>query len=190
MTLFGLPDAATGSTRYAVEVPKLASLVLTHKLDGEVKGLDSFAGKHPPVAPLFYSFRLMVGIGLLMLGVSWVAWWQLRPQSRHAEPSPALTLALMAMTFSGWLAVVAGWYTTEVGRQPWLVVGVLTTAQAAGPVPAPAIALTLSTYVTLYLALTAAYVAAVFRLARKGAAVEPARHAARALPALRHLRSA
>ena len=187
MTVFGLPDAATGTTRYAIEVPKLASLVLTHKLDGEVKGLDAFAGKHPPVAPLFYSFRLMVGIGALMLAVSWVAWWQLRPKSRRTEPSPALTLALVAMTFSGWLAVVAGWYTTEIGRQPWLVYGVLTTAQAAGPVPAPTIALTLAIYVTLYLALTVAYVAAVFRLARKGAAIEPLRNATGTLRTLPRL---
>ena len=177
MTLFGLPDAATGSTRYAIEIPKLASLVLTHTLDGEVKGLDAFAGKHPPVAPLFFSFRLMVGIGLLMLVVSWVGWWQLRPNSRRAEPSPVLTGVLFAMTFSGWLAVVAGWYTTEIGRQPWLVYGVLTTAQAAGPVPAPKIALTLAIYLTLYLALTVAYVATVFRLARKGAAALPPRPA-------------
>ena len=187
MTLFGLPDAATGSTRYAIEVPKLASLVLTHKLDGEVKGLDAFAGKHPPVAPLFFSFRLMIGIGLLMLGVSWVAWWQLRPNSRRVEPSPALTGALLAMTFSGWLAVVAGWYTTEIGRQPWLVYGVLTTAQAAGPVPAPKIALTLAIYLTLYLALTVAYVATVFRLARKGAAAEPPRPVVGSLLAQRRL---
>ena len=177
MTLFGLPDAATGSTRYAIEIPKLASLVLTHTLDGEVKGLDAFAGKHPPVAPLFFSFRLMVGIGLLMLVVSWVGWWQLRPNSRRAEPSPVLTGVLFAMTFSGWLAVVAGWYTTEIGRQPWLVYGVLTTAQAAGPVPAPKIALTLVIYLTLYLALTVAYVATVFRLARRGAAALPPRPA-------------
>jgi cytochrome d ubiquinol oxidase subunit I len=190
MTLFGVPDAARGVTRHAIEVPKLASLVLTHRLDGEVKGLDAFAGEHPPVAPLFFSFRLMVGVGMLMLGVSWAAWWQLRPSSRRSEPSPALTWALFAMTFSGWLAVVAGWYTTEIGRQPWLVYGVLTTAQAAGTVPAPRIALTLSIYVTLYLALTAAYVATIFRLARKGAAVEPPRQAAGALPAQPHARPA
>ena len=175
MTLFGLPDAKSGVTRYAIEVPKLASLVLTHKLDGEVKGLDTFAGKHPPVAPLFFSFRLMVGMGLLMLGVSWAAWWQLRPNSRRSEPSPVLTWALLAMTFSGWIAVIAGWYTTEIGRQPWLVYGVLTTAQAVGPVPAPTIGLTLAIYLTLYVALTAAYVSVVFRLARKGAFVEPPR---------------
>ncbi|MBC7726325.1 MAG: cytochrome ubiquinol oxidase subunit I [Microbacteriaceae bacterium] len=186
MVLFGLPDAATQETRYAIEVPKLASLVLTHQLDGEVKGLDVFAGKHPPVAPIFYSFRVMVGVGLLMLAVSWVGWWQLRPGSKRPEPSSALTWTLLAMTFSGWLAVVAGWYTTEIGRQPWLVYGVLTTAQAAGPAPAPTIALTLSIYLTLYLALTAAYVAAVFRLARKGSAVEPLRQATGARPAPRH----
>ncbi len=92
--------------------------------------------------------------------------------------APLLTWALLAMTFSGWVAVVAGWYTTEIGRQPWLVFGVLKTAQAAGPVPAPAIGLTLAVYLTLYLLLTAAYVAALFRIARKGTAVDPPRGAA------------
>jgi cytochrome d ubiquinol oxidase subunit I len=183
MTLFGLPDETARETRFAVEVPKLASLVLTHKLDGEVKGLDAFAGQHPPVAPVFYSFRLMVGVGLLMLAVSWIGWWQLRPNSRRSEPSPLLTGALLAMAFSGWVAVLAGWYTTEIGRQPWLVYGVLTTAQAAGPVPAPTIALTLAIYVAMYLALAVAYVATVFRLARKVAAVEALRPATGALPA-------
>jgi cytochrome bd ubiquinol oxidase subunit I len=187
MVLFGLPDAAARETRYAIEVPKLASLVLTHKLDGEVKGLDAFAGQHPPVVPLFLSFRVMVGMGLLMLVVSWIGWWQLRPNSGRREPSPALTAVLLAMTFSGWLAVVAGWYTTEIGRQPWLVHGVLTTAQAAGPVPAPTIALTLAIYVTLYLALTAAYVVTVFRLARKDAAAEMPRPATGSVQALRRM---
>jgi cytochrome bd ubiquinol oxidase subunit I len=187
MTLFGLPDEAAQETRYAIEVPYLASLVLTHKLDGEVKGLDEFAGQHPPVAPVFFGFRLMVGIGLLMLCVSWIGWWQLRPNSRRPEPSPGLTGALLAMTFSGWLAVVAGWYTTEIGRQPWLVHGVLTTAQAAGPVPAPTIALTLTIYVALYLALTVAYVATVFRLARKAAAAELPRRATGSLQTLRRM---
>ncbi len=182
MTLFGLPDEAARETRFAIEVPKLASLVLTHKLDGEVKGLDAFDGKHPPVAPVFFSFRLMVGVGLLMLAVSWIGWWQLRPNSRRSVPSTLLTGALLAMAFSGWVAVLAGWYTTEIGRQPWLVHGVLTTAQAAGPVPAPTIALTLAVYVTMYLALAAAYVATVFRLARKVGAVDASDLATRALP--------
>ena len=183
MTLFGLPDEAAGETRFAIEVPKLASLVLTHELDGEVKGLDAFVGRHPPVAPVFLSFRLMVGVGLLMLAVSWTGWWQLRPNNRRSEPSPLLTGALLGMAFSGWVAVLAGWYTTEIGRQPWLVYGVLTTSQAAGAVPSPIIALTLAIYVTLYLALAVAYVATVFRLASKVAVVDALRPATAALPA-------
>jgi cytochrome d ubiquinol oxidase subunit I len=190
LVLFGLPDELARETRYAIEVPSLASLVLTHKLDGEVKGLDAFAGQHPPVAPLFFSFRVMVGIGLLMLVVSWVGWWQLRPNSRRLEPSPELTWALVAMSFSGWLAVVAGWYTTEIGRQPWLVYGVLTTAQAAGAVPAATIGLTLAVYLVLYVALTAAYVATIFRLARKVVSAGPHRPAPAALPAIRLVRTA
>ena len=190
MTLFGLPDAATRETRFALEVPKLASLVLTHKLDGEVQGLDAFVGRHPPVAPVFFSFRLMVGVGLLMLAVSWTGWWQLRPNSRRPEPSPLLTGALLAMAFSGWVAVLAGWYTTEIGRQPWLVYGLLTTAQAAGPVSAPTIALTLAIYVTLYLALAVAYVATVFRLARKVGEVDTPRRATGALSATARLDAA
>jgi cytochrome d ubiquinol oxidase subunit I len=125
----------------------------------------------------------MVGTGLLMLAVSWVGWWQLRPSRRRSEPSPLLTGALLAMAFSGWVAVLAGWYTTEIGRQPWLVYGVLTTAQAAGPAPAPTIALTLAIYVALYLALVVAYVATVFRLARKVAAVDAPRLVSGASPA-------
>jgi cytochrome d ubiquinol oxidase subunit I len=183
LVLFGLPDEAARETRFAIEIPRLASLVLTHRLDGEIKGLDAFAGQHPPVAPVFFSFRIMVGVGLLMLLVSWVGWWQLRPSSRRLEPSPGLTWALIAMSFSGWVAVVAGWYTTEIGRQPWLVQGVLSTAQAAGPVPASSIGLTLAVYLSLYIALTAAYVATIFHLARKGVPAEPPRTPAVALPA-------
>jgi cytochrome d ubiquinol oxidase subunit I len=190
LVLFGLPDEAARETRYAIEIPRLASLVLTHRLDGEIKGLDAFAGQHPPVAPVFFSFRIMVGIGLLMLLVSWVGWWQLRPNSRRLEPSPGLTWALLAMSFSGWVAVVAGWYTTEIGRQPWLVQGVLSTAQAAGPVPASSIGLTLAVYLALYIALTAAYVATIFHLARKGVPADPQRTPAVVLPARRGARPA
>ena len=164
LVLFGLPDEKTQQTRFAIEIPKLASLIVTHSLNGEIKGLDAFEGKHPPVAAVFYAFRVMVGMGMLMLAVSWLGWWQLR---RRAQPTPLLAKALLLMTFAGWVALVAGWYTTEVGRQPWLVHGLLTTAQAAGPVPASLIGLSLSMYLTLYLLLTAAYVAVVFRLARR-----------------------
>jgi len=162
--LFGLPDASTQSNDFEIAIPKLASLYLTHSMDGEIRGIDAFAGKHPPVAPLFYAFRIMVGVGLLMLVVSWSAAWQLR---RRGQPSRWMARALLAMTFSGWVALVAGWYVTEIGRQPYLVYGVLTTAQAASRVPAAMIGATLAMYLALYAALIAAYISVVFYLARK-----------------------
>lgn len=168
--LFGVPNASTQSNDYEIAIPKLASFYLTHDFDGEVKGLDAF-DVHPPVAPVFYAFRVMVGMGMLMLAVSWLAGWQLR---RRGAPSPLVARALVAMTFSGWIALVAGWYVTEIGRQPWLVHGVLTTAQAASDVPATMIGATLAMYLSLYLGLIVAYISVVFYLARKaGGAGEP-----------------
>jgi len=164
LRLFALPDERARTNHFEIKLPKMASLILTHELDGEIRGLDEFRGEHPPVAPVFFAFRLMVGVGVLMLVVSWWAVWRLR---RGAEPSPALLTALRAMTFSGWVAVVAGWYVTEIGRQPWLVHGVLTTAEAASTVPGAMIAFTLAMYLTLYVALALAYVSVVFYLARK-----------------------
>jgi cytochrome d ubiquinol oxidase subunit I len=161
--LFGVPDPATRSNRFEIAVPKLASLYLTHSFDGEVKGLDQF-DQHPPVLPVFFAFRLMVGVGLLMLAVSWVSAWRLRGNGSLPQ---WLARALVAMTFSGWVAVVAGWYVTEIGRQPWLVYGVLTTAQAASSVPARMIGSTLAMYLALYAFLIASYVGVVFYLARK-----------------------
>lgn len=165
--LFALPNAATRSNDYEIAIPKLASVYLTHEVDGEILGIDAFGDKHPPVAPLFFAFRIMVGVGLLMLAVSWLAAWQLR---RRGEPARWMARALVAMTFSGWVALVAGWYVTEIGRQPWLVQGVLTTAQAASKVPATMIGTTLAMYLSLYAALIAAYISVVYYLARKAGA--------------------
>ena len=163
--LFAVPDKATQSNKYEIAIPKLASLYLTHDIDGEVKGIKEFGDKHPPVGPVFWAFRVMVGTGLLMLAVSWFSAWQMRKKKALAQ---WMLRVLVAMTFSGWLALVAGWYVTEIGRQPWLVQGVLTTAQAASTVPAANIALTLAMYLTLYAALLVAYVSVVFHMARKG----------------------
>lgn len=162
--LFALPDAATQSNRFEISVPKLASLYLTHDWNGEVKGIKEFGDSHPPVAPVFWAFRIMVGVGLLMLAVSWFSVWQIR---RRQAMRPWLARVLVGMTFAGWVALIAGWYTTEIGRQPWLVQGVLTAAQAASKVPAANIALTLAMYLALYLALLFAYISVVFHLARK-----------------------
>jgi len=162
--LFALPDEQTRENRHEIAIPGLASLYLTHAWDGEVRGLDDFAD-HPPVAPVFWSFRIMVGIGLLMLALSWTAAGVLL---RRRAPPRWLLLALTAATFSGWAAVLAGWYTTEVGRQPWLVTGVLRTADAVAPnVSAAQIGVSLSIYLTLYAALIVAFVAVLFSLARR-----------------------
>ncbi|GAA0797057.1 cytochrome ubiquinol oxidase subunit I [Cupriavidus gilardii] len=168
--LFGWPNAVTQSTDWEISIPKLASFYLTHTFDGEVKGIDAFPGKHPPVAPVFFAFRIMVGVGMLMLLVSWLAAWQFR---RRGEPSRGVARMLLAMTFSGWVALVAGWYVTEIGRQPYLVYGVLTTAEAASKVPATMVGSTLVMYLSLYLLLIAAYVSVVFYLARR-AGTDPA----------------
>ncbi|MCY7369969.1 MAG: cytochrome ubiquinol oxidase subunit I [Polaromonas sp.] len=170
--LFAIPDEATRSNKFEIAIPKLASLYLTHDINGEVKGLDDFKGAHPPVGPVFWAFRIMVGTGLLMLAVSWLCTWQLAPWKKATPSAPGRELkrwqaqVLVAMTFAGWLALLAGWYTTEIGRQPWLVSGILTAADAASNVTAPRIALTLALYLTLYAALIVAYVSVVFYLAR------------------------
>ena len=169
--LFALPDAATQSNRFEIAVPKLASFYLTHDWNGEVKGIKSFGDQHPPVAPVFWAFRVMVGVGLLMLAVSWLAVWQIRKRQAIAA---WLARVLVAMTFAGWVALIAGWYVTEIGRQPWLVYGVLTAAQAASAEPAANIAITLAMYLTLYVLLLFAYVSVVFHLAAKAAVSEAA----------------
>ncbi len=166
--LFGMPNEKTRSNDYAIGIPKVASFILTHDLDGEIKGLNEFIGKHPPVAPLFWGFRIMVGTGMLMLAVSWFGVWQLRGKNeKKNEPGKLLARALVAMSFSGWVATVAGWYVTEIGRQPYLVYGVLKTADAASTVPSGMIATTFVMYLLLYILLTIAYVSVVFYMARK-----------------------
>jgi cytochrome bd ubiquinol oxidase subunit I len=160
LLLFAWPDEATRSNRYAIGIPKGASLILRHDAEGEVRGLDDFKDAHPPVAPLFFGFRVMVGIGVLMLLASWSGWWLLRRYGWAAErlPRPFLWV-LTAMSFSGWLATLAGWYVTEIGRQPFVVQGLVRTAEVASTTPASHIALTLAAYLLLYVLLVIAYVA-------------------------------
>jgi cytochrome bd ubiquinol oxidase subunit I len=167
--LFGIPDEKARENKYEISIPKLASLYLTHELDGEVKGLNDFKGAHPPVAPVFWGFRIMVGTGLLMLAVGWLALWQ---QRKGGQLKPWLMKALVGMTFSGWVATLAGWYVTEIGRQPWLVQGVLTTRQAGASIPTPMLAGTLAMYITVYLMLLVAYISVLFYLARKAGTSE------------------
>ena len=177
LVLFAIPDEAARENRFEIAIPSGASLILKHSADGVVPGLNDFVAEdgtrlHPPVAPVFYSFRVMVGIGFLMLAVSWAGAIMLR--RRGADGMPRLLLwALVGMTFSGWVATLAGWYTTEIGRQPWLVTGVLTTKQAVGDVAAGMVASSLVAYLALYAFLLVAYVGAVFHLAGKAGKVPP-----------------
>lgn len=151
LTLIGWPNEATQTTDYALKVPYLGSLILTHKLDGEIKGLSEFADK-PPVAPVFFAFRIMVGVGVLMLLASWYGWFRLRKTRWQPQRLPTwLLYTFSGMTFSGWLATLAGWYVTEIGRQPFLVQGILRTEDAVTKtVPAGDVGLTLVIYLVLY----------------------------------------
>jgi len=164
LVLFGIPDAERQTNHYAIELPGVASLILRHDVDGEVRGIEEFPGKHPPVAAVFWAFRIMVGIGVLMLFVSWASAVILR---RRGDLSPFWLRLLATMTFAGWIGILSGWYTTEVGRQPYLVTGVLRTADAVTAVPAGNIGITLAMYLLMYTVLIAAYVSVVFHLARQ-----------------------
>jgi cytochrome d ubiquinol oxidase subunit I len=168
--LFAWPNAQEQRNDYAVAIPGVASLILTHTLDGKLQGLNEFAGKHPPVAPVFFAFRAMVGVGVLMLAASWTAAWL----TLRARPYPRWLLQVLAlMTFSGWIAVLCGWLVTEIGRQPYLVYGILTTAEAASEVPAQSIAITLTAYATVYGLLLISYLVVLTQLARSAAGVQP-----------------
>ncbi|WP_339897049.1 cytochrome ubiquinol oxidase subunit I [uncultured Gilvimarinus sp.] len=164
LQLFALPNEQTQSNDYSISIPRGASWILTHSGDGEIKGLNEFAGEHPPVMPVFWGFRVMVGMGLLMLLMSWSCSVQLWRRDRIG---PLWQRALVAMTFSGWLATLAGWYVTEIGRQPFLVYGVLKTADAVTATASGNVLFTAVTYVLVYIVLIVAFLHTLFYLARK-----------------------
>ncbi len=171
LILFAVPNQETRSNDYEIAIPNLASIILTHKADGIVPGLNDFVAAdgtvlHPPVAAVFYSFRIMIGTGVAMLLMSWLGVALLWRRGVDRFPKPVLYGAV-AMTFSGWLATLAGWYTTEIGRQPWLVTGVLSTKEAVADVPAGMVLGTLITYLVIYGVLLVSYILVIFYLARK-----------------------
>jgi cytochrome d ubiquinol oxidase subunit I len=164
LTLFGWPDMKTGRTEYAVQVPGLASVILAHDRNAELKGLDAFPDAHPPVAPVFWAFRIMVGVGLLMLFVSWWCAWGLR---RRDTLSRLQLRVLAGMTFAGWVSTLAGWCVTEIGRQPFLVYGVLRTADLVGQHEPVTVLATLVAYLALYAFLLVSYVLVLMYMAGK-----------------------
>jgi cytochrome bd ubiquinol oxidase subunit I len=163
LILFGLPDQSEARVKYAIEVPKLSSLVLKHSLDAPLAGLDSIPRENwPPVPITFWSFRIMVGLGLLMfcLGLLslWIRW---RGQLHQSRPLHGFALA---MGPAGFIAVLAGWITTETGRQPFTVFGLLRTVDSASPLAAPAVASSLIAFIIVYFAVYAAGITYILRL--------------------------
>ncbi|QCZ92371.1 cytochrome ubiquinol oxidase subunit I [Salinimonas iocasae] len=169
LLLFAIPDEESRTNHFEIGIPRGASLILTHSLDGEIKGLNEFEGEHPPVAPVFYSFRIMVGMGMLMLVCAWVGSFYL--YRKGAMPG-WLTKVFMGMSFSGWIATLAGWYVTEVGRQPYLVYGVLQTEDAVTGLPAGNVAFSLTLYAAIYAVLLFAYMGTLTLMCRRSVEIE------------------
>jgi cytochrome d ubiquinol oxidase subunit I len=166
LVLFAVPNEETRTNDFAVEIPKGASLILKHESNAELKGIDAFAPDAPPVAPVFFAFRVMVGIGVLMLALAWVG---VRATRRGMLAPRWLLWTLSGFTFAGWAATLAGWLVTEIGRQPWLVTGVLRTADAAGAASGAALGASLTGYILTYAGMLIAYMVVLTHLAGKGA---------------------
>jgi cytochrome d ubiquinol oxidase subunit I len=164
LVLFAVIDEKQKQNQFAIEVPKGASLILRHDPDGEVKGLDEFGDDVPPVAPVFWAFRVMVGMGVLMLLLSWGSFFQLRK-----PVVPRLLLWVFAgFTFAGWVATLAGWLVTEIGRQPWLATGILYTADAVGDASGAQLGASLTAYIVTYAVLLGSYIVVLTHLAGQG----------------------
>lgn len=151
LILFAIPDQKNEVDHAVVEVPLLGSIILTHDINGEVPGLKSFpVDQRPPVAIPFFSFRIMVGLGVIMLSIVVLSWW-LRARKRLFDTDWFLKICQFAAPV-GFLAVIAGWVTTEVGRQPWTVYGLLRTAHSVSPSLTGAnVILSLMGYMLVYL---------------------------------------
>ncbi|MDH0618299.1 cytochrome ubiquinol oxidase subunit I [Pseudomonas fulva] len=167
LILFGWPDMDAETTRFKVEIPRLASLILTHSLDGQIAGLKEFPREDRPNATvLFWSFRVMVGLGLLMVLLGgWGAWMRWRGRLYQ---SPMLARFALCMGPSGLIALLAGWYVTEIGRQPWVVYGLMRTKDAVSEHSAMTLTVGLVVLVVMYLGIFGTGITYMLRLVRKG----------------------
>jgi cytochrome d ubiquinol oxidase subunit I len=172
LVLFAIPDEKAETNHFEISIPNGASLLITHSLEGTFPGLKDFAPQdRPPVWGPFLGFRIMVGIGLLMILMAvwgtWL-WWRGRLESAR------LYLRLASFTWpGGFIAVLAGWVVAEQGRQPWLATGIIRTIDAVSPVPAIQVLVTLILFVVVYAIVFAAGITYINRLIRQGPAVEP-----------------
>jgi cytochrome d ubiquinol oxidase subunit I len=169
LLLFAVPDEKNRSNHFEIAIPNITSIILTHDPDGEVQGLNDFIGEHPPVAPVFYGFRIMVGIGMLMLVIAWFTSFKL---IRNKPLSKGMLYSLVGMSFSGWIATLAGWYVTEIGRQPYLVSGLLRTSDAVTDIAPENVMFTFILYLTVYVGLLIAYLHTLFLMARRAVEIE------------------
>jgi len=171
LKLFGWPDQEAETTRYSLQIPGLSSLILTHSLDGEVKGLKEWPrDERPPVAWVFWTFRIMVGVGMLMIATGLTA--IVLYLRKRLFDTRWFQYWCMALTPAGFVAVLAGWFVTEIGRQPWTVYGVLKTADAVSPVSGTPIAISLAAFVVTYLFIFGAGSYYILRLLGKGPQTE------------------
>jgi cytochrome d ubiquinol oxidase subunit I len=178
LTLFAIPDPELETNRYAVDVPRLGSLILTHSWDGEVVGLKDFAPEdRPPVAAPFFGFRIMVGLGLLMLllALAGLVLWR---SGRLFERRWYLRW-WMAMSPAGFIALLSGWYVAEIGRQPWVVYGIMRTEDAVSPVAAAAVLASLIVYAVVYAVLFGFGSWYLLKLLRQGPVPAPPRESQR-----------
>jgi cytochrome d ubiquinol oxidase subunit I len=190
LILFGLPDEAAAKVKYAIEIPKMGSLILKHSPNAPLAGLDTVPRENwPPVPITFFAFRIMVGMGLLMLALGlfsvWTRWRGTLYQTR------LLHIFAMAMGPAGFIAVIAGWVTTETGRQPFTVYGLLRTVDSASPLAAPAVGSSLLAFIIVYFIVYAAGLTYLFRLmaapphpGEQGPSGETPTHAAGITPAV------
>lgn len=166
LILFGIPNSADQRVDYALQIPKASSLILKHDANAPLAGLDTVPeDERPPVGVVFWAFRIMVGLGFAMLGIGL---WSLAARARRKLYDwPWLHRAALLMGPSGFVAVIAGWVTTEVGRQPWTIYGELRTAHAVAPLDAPAVALSLLAFIIVYFAVFGAGTVYILRLMSK-----------------------
>jgi cytochrome d ubiquinol oxidase subunit I len=166
LILFGIPNSSDKRIDYVLQIPKLSSLILKHDLNAPIAGLDTIPeDKQPPVAIVFWSFRIMIAVGLAMLGLGcWSLWLRFRGR---LYASPWMHRAAVLLGPSGFIAVLAGWITTEVGRQPYTVYGLLTTIQSTSPIASAGVGSSLVAFILVYFALFGAGVFYILRLMTK-----------------------
>ena len=172
LVLFALPDQEAETNRFAIEIPKLSSLIITHSLDGEIKGLKEWPkDERPPVALVFWAFKIMVGLGSLMVLTGLVA--LILHFKKQLFDTRWFQLWCMALTPAGFIAVLAGWHVTEVGRQPWIVQGLMRTSDATSPVAGTSLAISLIAFVIVYIFVFGAGSYYILKLIGKGPEGKP-----------------